>query len=184
MQIGMMTGGTGRAESIDAIIADAKQAEAEGYAVFGMANIFSHDAIMALAMAGAQTERIELMTAVTPTYPRHPHAIAQEYLCAFSSRAMFRQMHRTDFWRHQGHSHIDHDLALAACLNSFQHRRLVSERHGQNHYLRGLRCRIVDQATNGSLRRKCSQTLSTFICTFLGTAADNDFVAGLGPAKC
>lgn len=84
MQIGMMTGGTGRAESIDAIIADAKQAEAEGYAVFGMANIFSHDAIMALAMAGAQTERIELMTAVTPTYPRHPHAIAQQALTAQS----------------------------------------------------------------------------------------------------
>ena len=84
MRIGMMTGSTGSAASVDAIIADARQAEAEGFAVYAMANIFSHDAIMALAMAGAQTERIELMTAVTPTYPRHPHAMAQQALTARS----------------------------------------------------------------------------------------------------
>ena len=84
MRIGLMSGGTGRAESVDAIIADAKQAEDEGFAVYQMANIFSHDAIMSLAMAGAQTDRIELMTAVTPTYPRHPHAIAQQALTAQS----------------------------------------------------------------------------------------------------
>jgi F420-dependent oxidoreductase-like protein len=79
-----MTGGAGDAASVDALIADAKLAEDEGFAVYQMANIFSYDAIMALAMAGPQTDRIELMSAVTPTYPRHPHAMAQQALTAQS----------------------------------------------------------------------------------------------------
>ncbi len=78
MRIGLMTGSTGGAPSVDSIVADAKQAEVEGFATFAMANIFTHDAIIALTMAGAATERIELMTAVVPTYPRHPFALAQQ----------------------------------------------------------------------------------------------------------
>jgi 5,10-methylenetetrahydromethanopterin reductase len=50
-----------------------------------LANIFGLDAVMTLALAGAQTERIELGTAVTPTYPRHPMALAQQALTANSA---------------------------------------------------------------------------------------------------
>jgi 5,10-methylenetetrahydromethanopterin reductase len=45
-----------------------------------MANIFGLDAINALALVGRETARIELGTAVVPTYPRHPFAIAQQAL--------------------------------------------------------------------------------------------------------
>ena len=45
-----------------------------------MANIFGLDAITSLAIVGRETERIELGTAVVPTYPRHPAAIAQQAL--------------------------------------------------------------------------------------------------------
>lgn len=45
-----------------------------------MANIFGHDAIGALGIVGCATERIELGTAVVPSYPRHPAAMAQQCL--------------------------------------------------------------------------------------------------------
>ena len=80
MQIGIFIGGAGPAPSVQNIVEQAQAAEAAGFSTFGMANIFSHDAMGALTLAGAQTERIELMTAVVPTYPRHPHAMAQQAL--------------------------------------------------------------------------------------------------------
>lgn len=80
MQIGIFIGGAGPAPSVQSIIEQAQAAEAAGFSTFGMANIFSHDAMGALTLAGAQTEQIELMTAVVPTYPRHPHAMAQQAL--------------------------------------------------------------------------------------------------------
>jgi F420-dependent oxidoreductase-like protein len=45
-----------------------------------MANIFGLDAINALGLVGRETAKIELGTAVVPTYPRHPVAIAQQAL--------------------------------------------------------------------------------------------------------
>lgn len=78
MRLGIFTGSTGPAAKVTDVVVDARQAEAEGFASFAMANIFSHDAMGALTLAAAQTERIELMTAVVPTYPRHPHAMAQQ----------------------------------------------------------------------------------------------------------
>ncbi|MCY3734547.1 MAG: LLM class F420-dependent oxidoreductase [Chloroflexi bacterium] len=80
MQIGIFIGGAGPAPSVQNIVEQARRAEAVGFSTFGMANIFSHDAMGALTLAGAETERIELMTAVVPTYPRHPHAMAQQAL--------------------------------------------------------------------------------------------------------
>ena len=80
MKLGIFTGSTGPAAKVTDVVADARQAEAEGFASFAMANIFSHDAMGALTLAAAQTERIELMTAVVPTYPRHPHSMAQQAL--------------------------------------------------------------------------------------------------------
>jgi 5,10-methylenetetrahydromethanopterin reductase len=80
MRIGIMAG-TG-ADTIDGLVAQAKRAEAAGFASMWMANIFGLDAITTLAMVGRETERIELGTAVVPTYPRHPVAIAQQALTA------------------------------------------------------------------------------------------------------
>src|SRR5581483_1394550 len=65
-------------DSIDQV----KQAERDGFASAWFANIFGMDAIMACALAGRETERIELGTAVVPTYPRHPTAMAQQALSA------------------------------------------------------------------------------------------------------
>ena len=80
MKIGIFNGATGFGSTIGGIVEDAQRAEAEGFATYAMANIFAYDAMGTLTLAGSQTERIELMTAVVPTYPRHPHAMAQQAL--------------------------------------------------------------------------------------------------------
>jgi F420-dependent oxidoreductase-like protein len=68
--------------TLDALVGEVKQAEADGFAFFSLPNIFGFDAISALSVAGRETSRIELATGVTPTPPRHPFAIAQQALTA------------------------------------------------------------------------------------------------------
>ena len=77
--IGEIAGTSGK---IDNLIAQAKQAEADGFASGWFANIFGMDAIMAAAVCATATSRIELGTAVVPTFPRHPVAMAQAALSA------------------------------------------------------------------------------------------------------
>ena len=55
-------------------------AEADGYASFWTSQIFGHDASTVLAVVGREVPRIELGTAVVPTYPRHPMVMAQQAL--------------------------------------------------------------------------------------------------------
>jgi F420-dependent oxidoreductase-like protein len=82
MRIGVMIGGDGRRHTIDDVIGIARQVEAAGLDDVWMANIFSFDAISTLMLVGREVPRIGLGTAVTPTYPRHPTAIAQQALTA------------------------------------------------------------------------------------------------------
>jgi 5,10-methylenetetrahydromethanopterin reductase len=55
-----------------------QRAADHGFASAWMSNIFGVDALTALAVAGSQVPGIELGTAVVPTYPRHPAALAQQ----------------------------------------------------------------------------------------------------------
>jgi 5,10-methylenetetrahydromethanopterin reductase len=57
-----------------------RRAADDGFASAWMNNIFGLDALTALAVAGSQVPGIELGTAVVPTYPRHPAALAQQAL--------------------------------------------------------------------------------------------------------
>ncbi|HEX2483724.1 MAG TPA: TIGR03564 family F420-dependent LLM class oxidoreductase [Myxococcota bacterium] len=83
MRIGMMIGeGSGSAPGLDGLVARAQELEAKRFHTAWMANIFSLDAIGALGIVGRETKRIELGTAVVPTYPRHPVAMAQQALTA------------------------------------------------------------------------------------------------------
>lgn len=80
MRIGIMIGGDGQRRTLDDIVSTARRVEQAGVDDVWMANIFSHDAISTLALVGREVPRIGLGTAVTPTYPRHPVAIAQQAL--------------------------------------------------------------------------------------------------------
>ena len=84
-----MIGADGTNATLDDVVGIAQRAEAAGLDNVWMANIFGFDAVSALAIIGRETSRIGLGTAVTPTYPRHPTALAQQALttaAASSSR--------------------------------------------------------------------------------------------------
>ena len=59
-----------------------RRAADDGFASAWISNIFGLDALTSLAVAGNQVGGIELGTAVVPTYPRHPAALAQQALTA------------------------------------------------------------------------------------------------------
>lgn len=80
MKIGIMMGADGPGSGLDDVIASAKRIEAAGLDSVWMANIFSFDAISTLGLIGRETSTLALGTAVTPTYPRHPTALAQQTL--------------------------------------------------------------------------------------------------------
>ena len=79
MRIGMFGGDTA-SRTIDDVVADAKQIEADGFASYWLPQIFGMDAISTLAVVGREVPRLELGTAVVPTYPRHPMMLAQQAL--------------------------------------------------------------------------------------------------------
>jgi alkanesulfonate monooxygenase SsuD/methylene tetrahydromethanopterin reductase-like flavin-dependent oxidoreductase (luciferase family) len=56
------------------------QAENDGFdsVWFPQMSGFGFDALTIISMAGVQTERIELGTAVIPTFPTHPLAMAKQ----------------------------------------------------------------------------------------------------------
>jgi 5,10-methylenetetrahydromethanopterin reductase len=78
MRIGAMIGADGTKDSIDDVVRLGKEIEEAGLDHVWLANIFSFDAITTLALIGRATSRVRLGTAVTPTYPRHPGALAQQ----------------------------------------------------------------------------------------------------------
>ncbi|MBA3368891.1 MAG: LLM class F420-dependent oxidoreductase [Geodermatophilaceae bacterium] len=59
-----------------------RRAADAGFSSAWLANIFALDALTALAVAGRNVPGIELGTAVVPTYPRHPAALAQQAITA------------------------------------------------------------------------------------------------------
>jgi 5,10-methylenetetrahydromethanopterin reductase len=79
MRIGLMAGAT-PGGGLDDLVQQSKDFEARGFASIWLANIFGFDAITTAAIIGRETNRIELGTAVVPSYPRHPAAIAQQAL--------------------------------------------------------------------------------------------------------
>lgn len=80
MRIGIMAGATPGADGLDDLVQQARSLEAQGFASLWLANIFGLDAVTTAAILGRETERIELGTAVVPSYPRHPSALAQQAL--------------------------------------------------------------------------------------------------------
>ena len=68
MRIGLTGGGS----SVDKVVKQAKQAEADGFTSLWYASLVTGDPLVAIALAGRETSRIELGTAVLQTYPCHP----------------------------------------------------------------------------------------------------------------
>jgi 5,10-methylenetetrahydromethanopterin reductase len=66
--------------TVDEIVDEIGRVAAEGFHAYWASQIFGHDTLTVLAIAGRQVPGIELGTAVVPTYPRHPMMLAQQAL--------------------------------------------------------------------------------------------------------
>lgn len=78
MRIGMMVGeGSGAAPELAGLVERGQAAEAAGLDSAWIANI-ALDGMTAAAVLGASTSKIEIGTAVMPTYTRHPAAMVQQ----------------------------------------------------------------------------------------------------------
>jgi F420-dependent oxidoreductase-like protein len=76
MRIGIFAGDG----NLNDLRSKAAAAEADGFDSFWVPQIFGLDAMGALTLIGATVPRIELGTAVVPTYPRHPVVAAAQAL--------------------------------------------------------------------------------------------------------
>jgi F420-dependent oxidoreductase-like protein len=77
IRIGLGCGDNGR-ESVDALVAKVKDAEAAGFQAAWIPSFFQFDCLTWAALAGRETERIEVGTAVAVTHSRHPYYMAQQ----------------------------------------------------------------------------------------------------------
>ena len=68
MRIGLTAGGA----TVDKVVRQAKQAESDGFTSLWYASVVTGDPLVAMAIAGRETSKIELGTAVLQTYPCHP----------------------------------------------------------------------------------------------------------------
>lgn len=82
MRIGLFVGALELMRDIQERLDRISAAEQDGFDSYWLPQHFGADMLTVIAMAGMQTTRIELGTAVIPTYPRHPVALAQQALTA------------------------------------------------------------------------------------------------------
>ena len=82
MRIGINASGLLARPEIAAIRADAERAEAGGFSSWWLAQTGLVDALGMIGALGSGTASIELGTAVVPTWPRHPQALAAQALTA------------------------------------------------------------------------------------------------------
>ncbi len=70
----------GKPATLDELVDQVRAAERDGFATAHIANIFGFDALTGAAVAGRESESIELMTSVVPSFSRHPVYMAQQAL--------------------------------------------------------------------------------------------------------
>ncbi|MAP36327.1 MAG: LLM class F420-dependent oxidoreductase [Chloroflexi bacterium] len=80
MRMGLFIGGIGSAGSLESQITQILEAEKDGFHGLWAAHIMDVDIMSMMCLAAEKTSRIEMGTAVTPTFLRHPIAMAQQAL--------------------------------------------------------------------------------------------------------
>ena len=78
MRIGIYGGNVRRGRPLTSLVDEVVQMEEQGFASYWSPQVGTFDALTMLALAGQATSQIELGTAVVPSYPRHPSALAQQ----------------------------------------------------------------------------------------------------------
>lgn len=85
MKIGIFLGTMGSASTLNRLVQQIVDVESDGFDSFWTAQVSGSDALTLLAVGGQQTRRIELGTAVVPTFTRHPIVMAQQALTTQSA---------------------------------------------------------------------------------------------------
>ena len=122
----MRIGLTGGASSVNRLVEQAQQAEADGFHALWYASGVAGDPLVAMALAGRATTTIELGTAVLQTYPCHP------LLQANRAASVVNAMGRAGFTLGLGPSHepvINGVLGLSydhPARNTEQYLRIIS----------------------------------------------------------
>ncbi|MEV4529820.1 LLM class F420-dependent oxidoreductase [Streptosporangium sp. NPDC049304] len=80
MRFGLFLSGSQKPDALGDVRESIARGADDGFSSVWMSQTFDLDALTALAVAGSQVPGIELGTAVVPTYPRHPAALAQQAL--------------------------------------------------------------------------------------------------------
>ena len=78
MQIGVFVDNSGRNGSIDAFVDRVGAIRERGFRSVWTPQVFGLDALTAIAVAGREVRDVTFGTAVVPTYPRHPMALAAQ----------------------------------------------------------------------------------------------------------
>jgi F420-dependent oxidoreductase-like protein len=86
MRLGINGTGLVQKASVQAIVDHARRAQEDGFSSYWLAEhpTGGLDAITVLSLVGQTVPKIELGTAIVPTYPRHPMALAGQALTAHS----------------------------------------------------------------------------------------------------
>jgi F420-dependent oxidoreductase-like protein len=80
LRIGLAIPNFGGSDGLEPLLARCRSAEQEGFRTVWIPQAFGHDALTLAAWAGRETHRIEIGTAVVPTFSRHPFFMAQQAL--------------------------------------------------------------------------------------------------------
>ncbi len=78
MKIGIYGGNVRRGAPLTSVVDDIVDMEQRGFASYWTPQVGTFDALTMIALAGGRTSTIEMGTAVVPSYPRHPSALAQQ----------------------------------------------------------------------------------------------------------
>lgn len=80
MKISIFMGSGSPMPGLEGLIETSVRAESDGFDGVWFAQLFMEDALTAISVAGGRTNRVELGTAVVPSFTRHPWTMAQQAL--------------------------------------------------------------------------------------------------------
>ncbi len=80
MKISIFIGSGSPTPGLEGLIETSVRAESDGFDGAWYAQLFMEDALTAISVVGGRTNRIELGTAVVPSFTRHPWTMAQQAL--------------------------------------------------------------------------------------------------------
>ena len=183
MKIGLFIGTMGAADTLQGQVRQPAEAEADGFDSFWTAQVAGVDALTLLALCGDATRTIEMGTAVVPTYPRHPMALAQQALttqAATGGRLLLGigLSHRPvveDRWGMSFHAPAQHMDEYLTVLQSLMSTGSV-DFHGEHFSVSGEIARMTDTPPS-----VCVAALAPRMLHIAGSRADGTITWMVGP---